>query len=216
MKEKVGEVFSIARDNAPVRGCTISREVHGGTSTITYFSLAEGTDISAEIHPYHKLILVMSGSIAVYGEGAERRLGSGDGLLTEADKAVGIRASEDAVYTEISVQKEDRMNTVIKAGEVFRLADLVPYQDGKIVNMDVVHNDSMKFVVMSLDEGTGLAEHAAPGEAMIFALDGEGVIGYEGQEHMIKAGENFHFAKGGLHFVKATEKFKMALLLTLE
>ena len=67
MKEKVGEVFSIARDNAPVRGCTISREVHGGTSTITYFSLAEGTDISAEIHPYHKLILVMSGSIAVYG-----------------------------------------------------------------------------------------------------------------------------------------------------
>ena len=29
----------------------------------------------------------MSGSIAVYGEGAERRLGSGDGLLTEADKA---------------------------------------------------------------------------------------------------------------------------------
>ena len=127
MKEKVGEVFSIARDNAPVRGCTISREVHGGTSSITYFSLAGGTDISAEIHPYHKLILVMSGSIAVYGEGAERRLGSGDGLLTEADKAVGIRASEDAVYTEISVQKEDRMNTVIKAGEVFRLAYLVPY-----------------------------------------------------------------------------------------
>ena len=50
------------------------------------------------------------------------------------------------------------MNTVIKAGEVFRLADLVPYQDGKIVNMDVVHNDSMKFVVMSFDEGTGLAD----------------------------------------------------------
>lgn len=216
MKEKVGEVFSIARDNAPVRGCTISREVHGGTSSITYFSLAEGTDISAEIHPYHKLILVMSGSIAVYGEGAERRLGSGDGLLTEADKAVGIRASEDAVYTEISVQKEDRMNTVIKAGEVFRLADLVPYQDGKIVNMDVVHNDSMKFVVMSLDEGTGLAEHAAPGEALIFALDGEGIIGYEGKEHVIHAGENFHFAKGGRHYVKASGRFKMALLLTLE
>ena len=183
---------------------------------ITYFSLAEGTDISAEIHPYHKLILVMSGSIAVYGEGAERRLGSGDGLLTEADKAVGIRASEDAVYTEISVQKEDRMNTVIKAGEVFRLADLVPYQNGKIVNMDVVHNDSMKFVVMSFDEGTGLAEHAAPGEALIFALDGEGIIGYEGKEHVIHAGENFHFAKGGRHYVKASGKFKMALLLTLE
>lgn len=65
-------------------------------------------------------------------------------------------------------------------------------------------------------EGAGLSEHAAPGEAIIFALDGEGVIGYEGVDHPIKAGENFHFAKGGLHSVKATKKFKMALLLTLE
>ena len=108
------------------------------------------------------------------------------------------------------------MNEAVKAGEVFRLAELVPYVDGKIVNMDVVHNDKMKFVVMAFDEGTGLSEHAAPGEAIIFALDGEGVIGYEGKDHPIKAGENFHFAKAGLHSVMATKKFKMALLLTLE
>ena len=108
------------------------------------------------------------------------------------------------------------MNEVVKAGEVFKLAEVVPYQDGKIVNMAVVHNDNMKFVVMAFDEGTGLSEHAAPGEALIFALDGEGVIGYEGKDHPIKAGENFHFAKGGMHSVKASGKFKMALLLTLE
>ena len=90
------------------------------------------------------------------------------------------------------------------------------YQESKIVNMDVVHNDKMKFVVMAFDAGTGLSEHAAPGEALIFALDGEAVIGYEGKEHPIKAGENFHFAKGGLHSVKANGRFKMALLLTLE
>lgn len=108
------------------------------------------------------------------------------------------------------------MNEAIKAGEVFKLAELVPYVAGKIVNMDVVHNDKMKFVVMAFDEGTGLSEHAAPGEALIFALDGEGIIGYEGTDHLIKAGENFHFAKAGLHSVKATKRFKMALLLTLE
>ena len=67
------------------------------------------------------------------------------------------------------------MNEAIKAGEVFKLAELVPYVEGKIVNMDVVHNDQMKFVVMAFDEGTGLSEHAAPGEALIFALDGEGL-----------------------------------------
>ena len=44
---------------------------------------------------------------------------------------------------------------------------------------------------MAFDAGTGLSEHAAPGEALIFALDGHGIIGYEGKEYPIQAGENF-------------------------
>ncbi len=217
MKEKAGEVFSIARDNAPVPGCTISKEVHSGENYITYFSLARNTDISAEIYPYHKLLILADGSMEVYGsDGFSKELKTGDSIITYTDTPMGMRSSESAVYTEISIRRNDTMNDAIKAGEVFRLAELVPYVDGKIVNMDVVHNDKMKFVVMAFDEGTGLSEHAAPGEAIIFALDGEGVIGYEGNDHSIKAGENFHFAKAGLHSVKATKKFKMALLLTLE
>ena len=217
MKEKVGEVFSIAKENQPIPGCTISKEVHSGENNIIYFSLARNTDISAEIYPYHKLLIVADGSMEVYGtDGFSKKLEAGESILTMTDVPMGMRSSEDAVYTEISIRRNDIMNEAVKAGEVFKLAELVPYVDGKIVNMDVIHNDKMKFVVMAFDKGTGLSEHAAPGEAIIFALDGEGVIGYEGKEHPIKAGENFHFAKAGLHSVKATEKFKMALLLTLE
>ena len=217
MKEKVGEVFSIATDNAPVTGCTISKEVHGGRNGVIYFSLARNTDISAEIFPYHKLLIVADGSLELYGQdGYRKALGIGDCISTPTDTPVGMRTDSGAVYTEIEIRRSDIMNEAIKAGEVFRLTELVPYAEGKIVNMDVVHNDKMKFVVMAFDEGTGLSEHAAPGEALIFALDGEGVIGYEGTNHPIKAGENFHFAKAGLHAVKATKRFKMALLLTLE
>ena len=217
MKEKTGEVFSIAKDNQPVIGCTISKEVHGGDNYIMYFSMAKNTDISAEIYPYHKLMIVEDGSMEVYGtDGFCRRLDRGDSIVTLSDVPMGMRTSAGAVYTEIQVRKDDIMNEAVKAGEVFRLAQLVPYAEGRIVNMDVVHNDKMKFVVMAFDEGTGLSEHAAPGEAIIFALEGEGVIGYEGEDHPIRAGENFCFAKEGLHSVKATKKFKMALLLTLE
>ena len=90
------------------------------------------------------------------------------------------------------------------------------YADGKIVNMDLAHNDKVKFVVMSFDAGTGLSEHAAPGEALVMALDGEAVIGYEGQEQVIHTGETFKFDKFGKHSVSATKQFKMALLLVLE
>ena len=173
MKEKVGEVFSIAKDNQPITGCTISKEVHCGGNYIIYFSLAKNTDISAEIYPYHKLIIVADGSLDVYGtDGYQRQLAGGEAVLTPTDTPIGMRTAEGAVYTEISIRRDDTMN--------------------------------------------GLSEHAAPGEALIFALDGEGMIGYEGKDHPIKAGENFHFAKAGLHSVKATKKFKMALLLTLE
>ncbi|MBQ3378686.1 MAG: cupin domain-containing protein [Synergistes sp.] len=216
MKEKIGEVFSIAKDNQPVSGCTISKTIYSGANDITYFSLAKNTDISAEIYPYHKLLIVADGSMEAYGSDLKKSLTTGDCLITHINTPVGIRTSKGAVYTEISVRRDDAMNEAIKAGEVFKLADLVPYVDGKIVNMDVLHNDKMKFVVMAFDEGTGLPEHAAPKEAVIFALDGEGIIGYEGREHFIKAGENFSFAKGGMHYVKAAKKFKMALLLTLE
>lgn len=58
------------------------------------------------------------------------------------------------------------MNEVIKTDDVFRLAELVSYQEGK--------------------------------------------------DTPIKAGENFHFAKGGLHSIQAAKRFKMGLLLILE
>lgn len=217
MREKVGEVYSIANDNTPVPGCTVSKEISSGDNYIAVFSMAEDTDISAEIYPYHKLLTVSAGNVTVYrSDGEETPLSIGESIVTETDVPVGMKTETGVIYTEIVIRREDIMNKAVTAGEVFKLVDLVPYQEGKIVNMDVVHNEKMKFVVMAFDEGTGLSEHAAPGEALIFALDGEAVIGYEGKDHVIKAGENFHFARGGLHSVKADKRFKMALLLTLE
>ena len=216
MNEKTGAVFSIAEDNQPVAGCTISKEVYAsGQDYISYFSLAQDTDISAEIYNYHKLLILHEGSMEVFTDKQVWTLNEGKALLTPTEIPVGMRTDTKAIYTEISIRR-NTMNNIVKAGEVFKLAELVPYQEGKIINMDVAHNEKMKFVIMSFDEGTGLAEHAAPGEALIFALDGKGVIGYEGKAHPIQAGENFKFAAGGKHWVKADSKFKMALLMTLE
>ena len=64
MNEKIGEVFSITKDNEPIQGCTTSKAVN---DTLTYFSLARNTDISAEIYPYYKMIYVLKGQLEVYG-----------------------------------------------------------------------------------------------------------------------------------------------------
>ncbi len=215
MNEKIGQVYNIEKDNQPVAGCTISKLVSDKANKIFYFSLAKDTDISNEIFPYYKFIYVVSGKLNVLNNNQNYTLSTNESFLTSINGLVGFKSSVDTIYLELEIKGEDVMNNNIKAGEIFKLENLVPYQEGKIVNMDVMHNDTMKFVVMSFDEGLALSEHAAPGEAMIFALDGEGIITYEGVEHKIRKGENFCFAKGGLHAVKALTKFKMALILSL-
>lgn len=128
MKEKIGEVFSVAKDNAPIPGCTVSREVMAGTS---YYSLAEDTDISAEMYPYHKLLLVSSGEITVYGSDFSFDVREGDAVIAPTDVPVGVRTSGGAVYTEITTERESYMNKAVKIGEAFKLASLVPYRKAK-------------------------------------------------------------------------------------
>lgn len=214
---KNGQVCSIVRENLPIPSCTVSGELMPG---VICFSLAAGTDISAESYPVPVLQYNLAGSTVLeYRTGSEPLfvdIREGEAVMKAAGMDIGVKSNTDSVYLEIVLREETDMNEIIKAGEAFQVKDLVPYQEGKIVNMDIASNESMKFVVMVFDEGTGLSEHAAPGEAIVFALDGEATIGYEGSEYPLRAGEQFKFAKGGLHSVKANGKFKMALLLVLK
>lgn len=217
MNEKTGEIFSIAQENAWVPGCTISKLVSNENGYyISHFSLAENTDITPETYSYPKLIYVVAGEMLIQQESAgARKIQVGETYVTPANDAVGVVTQTGCIYTEITLKEDSRMNDILKDKEVFALKELLPYQEGKIINMDLISEEKLKFVLMSFTKGTGLSEHAAPGEALIFALDGEGIIGYEGKEYPIHAGENFKFAKGGAHYVKAEGNFKMALLLTL-
>ena len=209
MKFTSGTVFSIKRDCTPEAGCTTSEAVSRTADlSVSVFSLAAHTDISAESYAYPKLLLVVAGEAESYESGGRTwTLAEGDALVTPVDIPVGIQSQGGCVYIELTLTKETYMN------ENIRLAELLPTQDGKIVNMDLAHNDGMKFALMSFAAGTGLDEHAAPGDALVFALEGEAIVGYEGTEHRIHAGENFKFDKGGRHYVRADQPFKMALLL---
>lgn len=218
MKEISGKVFSIATENIPIRGCTISKAVSSKNGfSVSHFSLSENTDISAESYSYPKLWIMAGGKVVAFdGSGKEHVIEKGRIFITPTEELIGVRAEKDSIYTEIALKENTEMNDILKAGEVLILKELIPYQEDRIVNMDLVNEPHLKFVLMSFDEGTGLAEHAAPGDALVFALDGEAVIGYEGKDYTIKEGENFKFDKFGKHSVTAKGRFKMALLLMLE
>lgn len=129
----------------------------------------------------------------------------------------GTKTDSGMIYTEIILKKENfTMNNIIKAGQPIELKDLISYEEGSIANLDIAHADNMKFVLMAFDEGTGLTPHRAPGNAILTALEGKAIIGYEGKDYELNAGESFRFDKNGLHSVTAQGKFKMSLLLVIE
>ena len=212
-------IFTIEQLRPIKDGMTISRDAKMGTAAgVTFFSLGKDTSISQECYDSTAVYIGAKGDATfLIGENAERKnFTDGDCLIVEGGTLCGIEAATGTVYTEIIIKKEHTMNNIIKSGEVMKLKDLISYEEGSIANLDVVSSNTMKFVLMAFDEGTGLTPHRAPGNAIVFALEGKATIGYEGKDYTLSAGENFRFDKNGLHSVTAEGKFKMALLLVLE
>ena len=212
-------VFTVAGVRPARDGMTISRDAGlGSENTVTFFALGAGTSISRERYDMTSMYIGALGeAVFLTGDDAGRQsFLDGDMLIVPGGTLCGVESGSGAVYTEIITKKEINMNNLVKAGEVMKLKNLIQYEEGSISNLDIVSNPTMKFVLMAFDEGTGLQPHRAPGNAIIFALEGKAVIGYEGKDYTISAGENFRFEKNGLHSVTADGKFKMALLLVIE
>ena len=53
MKEKVGEVFSIEKENSPVPGCTIFKEVHSGENYRGYRALTHVPEASFYLNIFY-------------------------------------------------------------------------------------------------------------------------------------------------------------------
>ncbi len=213
-------LFTVAQMR-PIRpAMTISRPAHLGQEVPgTWFSMGAGTSITPESYDCTTLYLGGAGS----GEfllGEDRHavpLHPGQLLYVPPKLLCGSQTAAGMIYTEIILKKENPfMNSILKAGEATELKNLISYEEGSIANLDLAHTDNMKFVLMAFDEGTGLTPHRAPGNAILTALEGKAIIGYEGQDYELNAGESFRFDKNGLHSVTAQGKFKMSLLLVLE
>ena len=103
----------------------------------------------------------------------------------------------------------------INAGQTFKLADLIDFRQGEAARRILAENDGMRLAVMAFDVGAALPAHAAPGDVLLFVLEGEAKIECGGRSHVVRAGENFTFAKGQTHTVSADRRMKMAVIAKL-
>lgn len=89
----------------------------------------------------------------------------------------------------------------------------INYQKGTVVSRTIINKPSGTVTLFAFDKGQGLSEHIAPYDAMVYLLDGQADIKISGKTNKLISGEIIIMPANRPHALKATERFKMLLIM---
>ena len=99
----------------------------------------------------------------------------------------------------------------IAFSEPQQLAELVEYEEGRVVSRTFAQNPSLSLTLFAFDEGEGVSTHTAPGDAMVQVLDGEATVNIDGKKMTVDTGQVVVMPANVPHAVTAVDRFKMLL-----
>jgi len=182
----------------------------GAAATLLAFDAGEG--VSAEEYSGDTLYTVLDGSCTVGGI----RLGTGDSVVYPAGELHSVGGNEQFKIMQITAGKGERAMKLIDHiphKEAISLKEQIDYQPGQVASMTLTNQPQIGMTLFAFDEGTKIASHAAPGDAMPTILEGEAEITISGEAHIVKAGESIVMPAGEPHSLRALTRFKMLLVL---
>lgn len=103
------------------------------------------------------------------------------------------------------------MNEMI--GKVWKIEDLIDYQDGSVVSREIIRKDTGTVTIFAFDKGEGLSEHTAPFDAMVQIVEGKAEITISGNKNVLEKDEMIIMPANEPHALKALEKYKMVLTM---
>ncbi len=101
----------------------------------------------------------------------------------------------------------------IEFGQALELAKLVDYQSGKVISLTFVQNEALSMTLFAFAKGEGVSTHSAPGDAMVYILDGTAEITVGQTAMKAAAGQTVVMPADIPHGLEAVENFKMLLIL---
>jgi len=101
----------------------------------------------------------------------------------------------------------------LEPGRAAELTELVKYARGSIVSRTLLEGKQGTFTLFAFDRGQGLSEHSAPYDAYVIGLDGAAEVTIGGKAVQIRPGQIVLMPADVPHAVRATERFKMLLVM---
>ena len=112
------------------------------------------------------------------------------------------------------MQRDKNETDIAKqTGQVSKLISLVDYQTGSVVSRTIIDKPTGTLTLFAFDEGQGLSEHTAPFDALVYILDGEAEVTISGKPSNLKQGEMVIMPANQPHALRATQHFKMMLVM---
>lgn len=102
------------------------------------------------------------------------------------------------------------MNQGVKAEIV---NDLVSYQSESVVSRTLIKKETGTITLFAFSKGQALSEHTVPFDAMVYILDGKAEITISGNPNTLESGQMIVMPANKPHSLKATENFKMLLIM---
>lgn len=99
----------------------------------------------------------------------------------------------------------------IDFAEVVNLESLVDYQGGRVVSRTLAQGRPLSVTLFAFDKGEEISTHSAPGDAMVYILDGEAEVTIGGEKFNLQKGEAIVMPANVPHGLVARERFKMLL-----
>lgn len=104
-----------------------------------------------------------------------------------------------------------KTTTDLQFGGVYDLLDLVEPSDEKVQFLNVFNTPNGGVSLLALKAGQNLDPHAAPGELLVYVLEGEIEFAVDGQSRLLHGGQIFMIGEGVQHSVKCTRNAKVLL-----
>ena len=98
-------------------------------------------------------------------------------------------------------------------GKVAKMSELVEYHLGSIVSRTIIDKAEGTITLFAFEKGQGLSEHTAPFDAMVYILDGAAEVTISGKPLHLKQGEMVIMPANEPHALRATNRFKMMLVM---
>lgn len=102
---------------------------------------------------------------------------------------------------------------MLENSKIYNFLNEVDYQAGSVVSKVIQKKSSGNVTLFAFDKGEFLSPHSAPYDALVHIIDGSAEVVIDEQSYFLNQNEFIIMPADIRHAVKATERFKMILIM---